>query len=324
MADILTRHAFTYPQMGTVFKAVLYAPDADLAHQHWREATHHLDYLNQMLSDYQPDSRINQLCATAGSGQALEVEGVVWDILEKTLHIARLTRGAYDPTVGQLTKLWRRAFLTRALPDERMLRAARETAGYEEIRMFKSNRTVRIRRRGLQLDFGGSGKGYAADQLLALLRTRGITSALIDAGGDLALGDPPPGSAGWEVAVDDGTGLHPVDHLRLSGYGVATSGDFYKYLELGGKRYSHILDPRTGYGVTDQRVVTVIAPDATWADALATVLSVWPPEEGLSLLDRLTAETGQVFTARIAAMAHLPVTVVTDARWATFVAAHAA
>jgi thiamine biosynthesis lipoprotein len=157
----------------------------------------------------------------------------------------------------------------------------------------------------MRLDLGGIAKGYAADQALAVLRDRGIPRALVDAGGDLAIGDPPPDARGWRIAVatphstssppssptpppEDGAGTYGAEStvLLLSNCGVATSGDAYQFVEFEGRRYSHIVDPRTGMGVVGASSVTVVAPDGMTADALASAVSVLGPEEGIALIDR--------------------------------------
>ena len=140
----------------------------------------------------------------------------------------------------------------------------------------------------MRLDFGGIAKGYAADEALAVLRQHGIRSALVAAAGDIAVADPPPGQAGWRVEVGaiDVTHAPPPRTLWLRRSAVATSGDVFQRLEIGGRRYSHILDPRTGIGLTDHSLVTVVARDATTADSLATAVSVLGPEAGLRLIER--------------------------------------
>ena len=126
------------------------------------------------------------------------------------------------------------------------------------------------------LDLGGLAKGYAAQAVINLLKQHGITHALADAGGDMAMSEPPPGTKGWVIGVNvpETTDDLLPKNLSLQNIAVATSGDAFQYLEHGGKKYSHITDPRTGYGITSQRNVTVIARDGTTADWLATACSI--------------------------------------------------
>ena len=199
--------------------------------------------------------------------------------------------GAFDVTVGPVVKLWRRTRRTRELPDPADLAAARERVDWNAVALDERDRTVTIARPGVRLDLGGIAKGYAADAALAALREHGITRALIDAGGDLVAGDPPPGGDGWTVAVGEGG-----ETLALANAAIATSGDAYKFTEVAGVRYSHIVNPRTGLGLTDQSTVTVLAGDGMTADALASAVSVLGPGAGVALLERAESAEGRVET----------------------------
>jgi thiamine biosynthesis lipoprotein len=135
---------------------------------------------------------------------------------------------------------------------------------------------VRVRKENMRLDLGGIAKGFAADEALAVLRRMGITRAMVAASGDMAFGEPPPGEVGWRIGIAplSAESDAPSEYLRLARCGASTSGDAFQHVEIGGKRYSHIVDPRTGLGLTEQSSVTVVAPDATTADSLATAISV--------------------------------------------------
>jgi thiamine biosynthesis lipoprotein len=199
--------------------------------------------------------------------------------LGQALDLARRTRGACDPTVGPLVALWREAVRTRALPAPADLEAARALVGWERVELHPPLRAVRLPAPGMRLDLGATGKGFAAQAAWAVLASRGFPRCLVDVGGDLLAGEPPPGRTGWRVLVEDG----PV--LSLAGRAVATSGPTRRFVEIGSVRYSHIVDPRTGVGLTHDVQVTVVAPLAATADAFATGLSVLGAEEGLALLE---------------------------------------
>ena len=140
----------------------------------------------------------------------------------------------------------------------------------------------------MRLDLGGIAKGYAVDEAMKILRQHGIRSALIAGGGDMAVGDAPPGKKGWkiEIAPIDLPNAPPKSFVLLKNRALATSGDIFQRLEIGGKRYSHIVDPRTGIGLTDHSLVTIIADNCTMADSLATAVSVLGPNEGLELIEK--------------------------------------
>jgi thiamine biosynthesis lipoprotein len=206
-------------------------------------------------------------------------------VLVRAQEIARASGGAFDVTVGPLTRLWREARRAGRLPLTAALDDAREITGFSLLQLDPHRRTLWFQKSGMSLDLGGIGKGYAADAALAELAERGITRALVDLGGDLSLGDAPPGRAGWRVQVG---GEGP---LLLARRGVATSGDLEQFVEIEGVRYSHILDPRTGIGLTDRGRVTVISRHCIDADAFASAHSVLDPDAGLELIEK------QPFTA---------------------------
>ncbi|MBN1443289.1 MAG: FAD:protein FMN transferase, partial [Planctomycetes bacterium] len=191
-----------------------------------------------------------------------------------------------DVTVGPLVDLWRRARREQRMPAPEKLQAARALVGHRFVRCDPGRSAVALLRQGLRLDLGGIAKGYAAGEALAVLEARGIESGLVDIGGDIALGGPPPDSAGWTIGLDArGAGGGSTRHLLLSRAAVATSGDAEQFAVIDGRRFSHIVDPRSGLGLTDQSLVTVVAPDAMTADALASAVSVLGTEEGMALVE---------------------------------------
>lgn len=286
--DELGRFEFSEPHMGTEVRLVLWASDADAAGAAAAEGFRTVARLDSLFSDYRADSEVAEVAAAAGSGEAVSVTPELLAVLSAARYWSESTGGAFDVTVGPLTRLWRRAMRNGEFPDSSRLDEARAASGYQGLVLDTAGGTVRLIRAGMSLDLGGIAKGYVAQSVLDGLRRRGIPSALVDAGGDLALGDPPPGEAGWRVEFPGGE-VH-----RLSGVGVATSGDRYQYLEAGGGRYSHILDPRTGVGIPSSPTVAVVAPDATTADALASALTVMDRESGRELASGIPGVAARV------------------------------
>jgi thiamine biosynthesis lipoprotein len=290
-AAALNRFEFTEPQMGVPFRIVLYAPDRARAEAAARAAWARIAALNAVMSDYDSDSELSRLAATAGSGQAVPLSEDLWRVLERAQALARRTDGAFDVTVGPAVILWRKARRDRALPDPARLARARAAIGWQHLELDARRRTARLRVPGMKLDLGGIAKGYAADEALKVLAEQGIHHALVSGGGDLAVSDPPPGKPGWriEVAPPEAAAGGPPRHVQLRRAGLATSGDLFQHVEIGGVRYSHIVDPRTGMGLTDQSQVTVIARDGMTADSLSTAISVLGPGRGLALADAFGA-----------------------------------
>lgn len=286
VAGELTRYESSQPQMGVPFKIILYAPDETAAKGAFEAAFARIGQLNAILSDYDPQSELSRLSRTAGSNTAVAVSEDLWNVLARSQSLAQRTGGAFDVTVGPYVRLWRRARRNGRMPSAERLAAARAAVGYKYLKLDDASRTAELLRPGMRLDLGGIAMGYAVDEALEVLESRGITRALIDASGDIGAGDPPPGKAGWTIGVApvsaDGA---PSREIVLAHAAVTTSGDAFQHVVIDGKRYSHIVDPRTGLGLTDQSGVTVIAPDCTTADSLATAVSVLGPEAGLKLVE---------------------------------------
>ena len=252
-----------------------------------QEAFARIRELDGKLSDYDPTSELNTL-TKAPSGEPYPVSTDLFAVMEKALDVARASGGGFDPTVGPLVKLWRRARRTGRRPDERSLSDARRRVGFDKVTLDPASRTVTLAVAGMALDLGGIAKGFAAQEALDVLRRRGFPNALVDAGGDVVAGDAPSGRTGWRVGLaEPGREGLPVDEgVEVVRRAVATSGDAFQFVVIEGKRYSHILDPRTGEPLTHPMSVTVIAHDGALADALASALAVLGAEDGFALLAR--------------------------------------
>jgi thiamine biosynthesis lipoprotein len=271
--------------MGTRVRIVLYAPTEARAVAAARAAFERIADLDAALTDYNPESELSRL----GSEAYPDARGVSSDllsILERAERYSSISEGAFDVTLGPVVALWRQARRSHALPDPEALSEARTRTGYRKIVLDRSARTVRLLEPGMKLDLGGIGKGFAADRALEVLRARGLEQALVAAGGDIAVGAPPPGAAGWRIGIGE-RGTDPAGDLVLHDCGVSTSGDTEQFVEIDGVRYAHIVDPRTGLGVRGAVRATVVAPDDTAADALATALCVLEPDAGLRLIESI-------------------------------------
>lgn len=279
------KYSFSQPKMGSPFIILLYASDSAKAAQVASKAYQLVDSLNVIYSDYLPNSELSLLSKTAGDNQFHSVSPAMEDILKKSVSASEKSDGAYDITVGQLVKLWRKARKEKQFPDLKSLTIARQNAGFHQIILDTINHRVKINKPEILLDLGGIAKGYIAQKVVDFVKNSGIQSVLADAGGDLATGTAPPGKTGWSVGVNVPNSEELMQKLVfLQNKAIATSGDMYQYLELNGKRYSHIIDPKTGLGLTHQRNVTVIAPDGATADWLATACSILPVKKSLKLI----------------------------------------
>jgi thiamine biosynthesis lipoprotein len=272
--------------MGTTVRVVLYAPDAAEAGAAAAGAFARVAALDAALSDYRDDSELSRLTA-APPGVPVALGDDLFRVLDAAQSLAARTDGAFDVTVGPLSRLWRRARRQIELPSPTDLAAARAVTGWRLLTLDREKRTATTARAGMRLDPGGIAKGFAADEALAALERRGVRRALVALGGDLRLGEPPPDAAGWLVSL---AGLAPdraapAGPLRLARCGVSTSGDAEQWVEIDGLRYSHIVDPATGLGLIGHRSVSIVAGDAMTSDMLATAVSVLSPAEGTRIVD---------------------------------------
>ncbi|SFI18494.1 thiamine biosynthesis lipoprotein [Planctomicrobium piriforme] len=285
----LSRHEFVQIRMGVPVRIVVYASDPVSAIQATDAAYERLKQLDRTLSDYDPDSELNQLCL-APTGTAVKVSPDLWSVLSASQKLSAQSDGAFDVTVGPLVKLWRVARRKKQLPDPADLAAAKKRVGFQHVTLDTAQQTVTLSLPEMQLDVGGIAKGYAADAAYNVLVEHGLPIALLAVAGDIRVGDPPPGRTGWRVEVEDRGRAAPPDHkplvLELCRQAVSTSGDTYQYLQLNGVRYSHIVDSKTGLGLTTPGSVTVVAPTCMQADGLATALSILGPDRGFAFLEQ--------------------------------------
>ncbi len=283
--------------MGTVFSITLYAPDKSSAAQVAQAAFKRVAELNRIMSDYDPESELMQLCRNP-VGTPVHVSNDLFDILETSQELSRLSNGAFDVTVGPYVRLWRAARKSKTLPAPEAIAAAANAVGYQKIRLDSRAKKVTLLATNMQLDLGGIAKGYAADNALSALRRHGITRAMVAASGDIAIGDAPPGRDGWSIGIGsiDAPGNNLTKAVVLKNAAVSTSGDTEQFVEINGVRYSHIVNPATGLGLTERIGVTIVARHATTTDGMATAVSVMGAERGLKLIDSLPDLSGFIVT----------------------------
>ncbi len=292
----LQRFEFSRPEMGLPFKMVLYASEKATAEAAALAAFTRVRELNGIFTDYDSDSELSRLSLSSGQGRSVVVSRELWDVLSRAKALWDRTGGAFDVTVGPYVNLWRKARRDRELPTGERLVRARALVGSQYMKLDAKARAVELMVPGMRLDLGGIAKGYAIDAALRVLHEQGIRSALVSGSGDMAASDAPPGRKGWriEIATLDAPGAPPARFVWLKHEAMATSGDVFQRLEIDGRRYSHIVDPRTGLGLTDQSLVTVIARDCTTADSLATAASVLGPRAGMKLLKSTPGVSAQI------------------------------
>lgn len=277
----LQRFEFSQAQMGLDFRITLYAQDEPTATTAVAAAYSRIAELNSLLSDYDSDSELSQLSLTSGTDRRVLVGDDLWQILARGQGLSRESNGAFDLTIGPSVNLWRRARRQKKLPSHELLELMRARVGYEFIELDGNSQAVKLIKPDMRLDAGGIAKGYAMDEAMNVLRSMDISRAMIQGGGDMVLAERPPGRRGWNIQL---TSNAPA--LLLSNCAMATSGDLFQNLEINGIRYSHIVDPRTGIGLTNRSLVHVIAPTGITADSFSTTLNILGPDEAKRLLKR--------------------------------------
>jgi FAD:protein FMN transferase len=288
----LKRFSRAEPHMGVEFEAVLYAANAQQADEALAKAMARIAELDKRLSDYDLDSELSKLSETSlatpsskPSFGRVPLSDDLWRVLTAAQAVSETSEGAFDVTIGPLTKLWRRARRWKELPDPDLLAAAKSAVSYQHLKLDPSDRTAQLHRPNMRLDLGGIAKGYAADEALKAIASCGIDRALVRASGDIAAGAPPPGETGWHVGVAPlEPHEEPTRFMSLAHAAVSTSGDAHQHLVVAGQRYSHIIDPRTGEPVAGRSSVTVVAPRGILADSLATAASVLGPDKAIQLI----------------------------------------
>ena len=269
--------------MGTEFRILIDHDNEKLCQNAADSAFEEADRLNQIFSDYIADSEISLLSESSFTGRNIKLSDELFEVLKYSKSLAIKTDNAFDPTIGQLSRLWRISRFRKSLPSKKSIGRAVNLKGIENLQLIEKSKEAVLKKPGIVLDLGGIAKGYTADMMLKSLNESGVERCLIDAGGDLTLGKRPRGELGWKIEV--GGKKHPdLPILSLENCSIATSGDSSQFVEINGSRFSHIMNPATGYGLKTLSQVTIIAENGMKADSLATACSVM----GLSLTKQLS------------------------------------
>lgn len=294
--------------MGSPFTIIAYGDGTQFVDSVVEKVFDEVDRLSAIFSDYIDSSELNKLGNSSGSNSFVPVSEDLFDILRLSKGASELSGGAFDISVGPLSRLWRTAIKTNNFPAKDKIIDAQKKVGYENIFLDVNCREVKLIRKSMALDLGGIAKGYIAQRALDMLKNAGLSSSLVNAGGDMAFGDPPPDKDGWTIGISllDSANKLMGNHLITSNRAVATSGDSFRHLDYNGKRYSHIIDPRTGEGVTYHRNLTVVADNGATADWVASACSVMDitgvkrmlssmPQVAVMIIQRSGTELSQAF-----------------------------
>ncbi len=286
----LMRFEFSQNKMGSPFHVIFYHTDSTEARSLAAECFSIVDSLNAIFSDYSSESETGRLTFQP-IYHDISVSNGLFGMIARCKQAWIRSGKAFDITIGSLTHLWRKAGSENRFPSDTEIKKAKRSSGFENVITHTPGKTISFAQHGMSLDFGGVVKGYAAQRVIDYLKNQKISIALADAGGDIVMSDAPPGKNGWTIGINLPEQENELmnEKLELTNCAVATSGDVYHYILHNGKKYSHIIDPRTGYGVTSRRNVTVIAKDGAAADWLATACSILSVEKSMALVKKENA-----------------------------------
>jgi FAD:protein FMN transferase len=294
----------TLKLMGSRFDITVVAQDSIEAHSFIDLAVAEITRIEKLVSSWDPNSQTSEINDNAGI-KAVKVDRELFDLIERSLGISKLTDGAFDISYASMDKIWKFDGSMTKMPSDEEIKSSVSKIGYQNVLLDKENSTVFLVNSGMKIGFGAIGKGYAADKAKKLLLSKGVIAGIINASGDMNTWGKQTNGDPWKVAI-----TNPLDKnkafalLPINNGAVVTSGNYEKFVLFNGVRYTHIIDPRTGYPATGIISVTVFAPKAELADALATSIFVMGKEIGLNRINQIPNveciiidEKGQIITS---------------------------
>jgi FAD:protein FMN transferase len=274
--------------MGNRFEISVVSPDATWAAERIEDAIEEIRRIEKLLTTFNEESQTCQINRMAGI-EPVQVDKEVYNLIERSLRISALTQGAFDITYGSIDKrFWNFDTTMTALPDPKLAKQAVRLIDYRNVILDPQDHSVFLKEKGMRIGFGGIGKGYAAECAKNILKQKGVESGIVNASGDLTTWGKQPNGKPWTIGVaNPDAGGQPFSFLEISDMAVATSGNYEKYVIINGKRYSHTIDPHTGYPVSGIKSVTIITSNAEIADAMATPITVMGVSVGLDLINQM-------------------------------------
>lgn len=275
--------------MGNRFELTAVHPDAAYAHSCIDVAVAEIQRIENLLSTFKDDSQTSLINRNAGIAP-VPVDKEVFELIRRSIKISILTQGAFDITYGSIDKsLWNFDRNMTALPDAATAKKLVHLINYRNIVLDEKDHTVFLKEKGMRIGFGGIGKGYAAEQAKRVMRSRNIESGIVNAAGDLTAWGVQPNGQPWTIgiAAPGDPYHHPFSTLNITDTSVATSGNYEKFVIIDGKKYSHTIDPKTGFPVSGIKSVTIICPNAEIADAMATPVMVMGTTAGLYMINQV-------------------------------------
>ncbi|OPC52532.1 FAD:protein FMN transferase [Elizabethkingia miricola] len=270
--------------MGSRFQITLVDKDSISAERNIDKAIAEITRIENLISEWRPETQISQVNQNAGI-KPIKVDKEVFDLTKKGLYFSKLTDGAFDISIVAMDKIWKFDDSMDELPSEQAIKESVRNVGYQNIILDSTNSTIFLKNPGMKIGFGSIGKGYAADKTRDLMKSMGIKAGIIDASGDISTWGTQPDGKPWAIGINNPFNDHKMAAiLYFKENAVTTSGSYEKYAEIHGKRYSHIMNPKTGYPSTGLTSVTITGPNATMANGFSTSVMVLGEKDGLKLL----------------------------------------
>ena len=274
--------------MGNNFTITAVGENAEFANDNIQAAVAEIQRIEALFSTYQKKSQTSLINDNAGI-EPVKVDEEVFNLIQRSIHISKITQGAFDISYGSIDKrLWNFDKTMTALPSRETARKMVHLIDYRNIILNSEKQTVFLKEKGMRIGFGGIGKGYAAEMAKKILVKNQVQSGIINASGDLTAWGFQPNGKPWTIGIaNPDAPTNAFSYLEISDKAIATSGNYEKFVTINGKKYSHTIDPKTGLPISGIKSVTVIANNAEFADAMATPIAVMGIENGLFLVNQI-------------------------------------
>jgi len=274
--------------MGNAFEITVVDNHENTAYQHIEAAVAEIQRIEKLLTTFSENSQTSLINHYAGI-QPVKVDREVFDLIERSLRISRITDGYFDISYGGIDKsFWNFDRNMKQLPDPKLIKDHLKLVNYENILLNPEDQTVFLKEKGMRIGFGGIGKGYAAEMAKRLLQKRGVQSGIVNASGDLTTWGMQSNGKPWTVGIADPDHVkQPFSYMNITDMAVATSGNYEKFVMINGKKYSHTINPKTGMPVSGVKSVTIFCPNAEIADAMATPVGIMGIKAALDLVNQI-------------------------------------
>ncbi|MES2448889.1 MAG: FAD:protein FMN transferase [Bacteroidota bacterium] len=272
--------------MGSVFNFTVVDKNNLTAKSNLDDVINEIERIENLISEWRPETQISKVNKNAGI-EAVKVDREVFDLTKRAIDYAKMTDGAFDISIAALDQIWKFDGSMDTLPNQEAIKKTIKNIGYQNIILDSVNCTIFLARKGMKIGFGSIGKGYAADRGKELLQAKGVIGGIVNASGDMATWGNQLNGKPWVVGITNPFKTNRIyKKIKLKDHAVVTSGSYEKFAEINGVRYSHIINPKTGYPAIGLISVTVVGPSAEFANALSTSIMVLGKKEGLKLLKR--------------------------------------